>query len=336
MNMTEEFRETANRLFGDFATPERLDAAEAGSLPQDLWDAINDSGFGLVLVPEEQGGIGGGLNEAAAILAAAGEHAVPGPLLELMIGNELLAAVGRELSTKPLALAFATVEVGGGRKVALRDVPWARSASQVLVAGQSGSSAVIAVVPGGDLEMRSEIADAAGEPAARFELPKEVSWLPLPGPGFDAWLARAGLLRAAQMMGSMRWCLDRTVAYTRERRQFGREIGKFQVVQQMMAEMASAVVAANAILDAAIADPGNVTAAAAARSRVGDAVDTVFAHAHQVHGAIGFSHEYVLHFRTRRLMAWRDQFGSVAHWRRVLASQFVGRSADEVWPVIAG
>jgi acyl-CoA dehydrogenase len=336
MDMCNEFRETANRLFADLVTPQQLEGAEAGTLPRELWAAIHESGFGLVLVPEDQGGIGGGLREAAAILAAAGQHAVPGPLLELVLGNELLALTGREPATEPLALAFAAALVDQGQAVLLRDVPWARSASQVLVVGRSDAGTSLAVVSASELEMRSEITDASGEPVARFELPGQTTWHALPGWSFDACLARAGLLRGAQMIGAMRWCLERTTAYTLERKQFGREIAKFQVVQQMMAEMASAVVAANAILDAAIADPGNLALVAAARSRLGDAADVVFTHAHQVHGAIGFSYEYVLHFRTRRLMAWRDQFGTVAHWRRMLAGSFAGKKADEVWPVIAG
>lgn len=334
-DMINEFRETADRLFGDFATPQALEAAEAGTLPLALWDNVNESGFGLVLVPQAQGGIGAGMQEAAAILQAAGEHAVPGPFLELVLGNHLLALAGREPSTAPLALAFAASVVDAGEPLVLRNVPWARGAEQVLVVARTVAGTGLAVVPARQLEVFAEIADASGEPLARFELPAGIKWLALPGQDFDACLRRAGLLRGAQMIGAMRWCLERTTAYTQERKQFGREIGKFQVVQQMMSEMAAAVVAAHAILDAAVADPDDVAMVAAARSRLGDAADIVFALAHQVHGAIGFSYEYVLHFRTRRLMAWRDQFGTVAYWRRVLAGGFSGKKADEVWPVIA-
>jgi acyl-CoA dehydrogenase len=334
--MIHEFRETASRLFGDLATPVALEAAEAGNFPQALWDAVNESGFGLVLVPEAQGGIGASLSEAAAILLAAGEHAVPGPLLELVLGNHLLALAGLPTSCGPLALAFAEGEVRLGQAFVLRNVPWARSARQILVVARSAAGTGLSVVPAQDLELRTELPDASGEPLTRCEIPASTTWLPLPGIDFDACLRRAALLRAAQMMGAMRWCLERATAYTQERKQFGREIAKFQVVQQMMAEMASAVVASHALLDAAIADPDNPAMVAAARSRLGDAADAVFALAHQVHGAIGFSYEYVLHFRTRRLMAWRDQFGSVAHWRRVLARSFAGCQADDIWPVIAG
>jgi acyl-CoA dehydrogenase len=336
MDMTEEFRATADRLFADLATPEVVEAAEGGVFPQAAWNAVQASGFGLVLVPEAQGGIGAGLDGAAAILAAAGGHAAPGPLLEWILGNQLLALVDRPPSDAPLALAFADRTVDADRPVPLRNVPWARAAAQVLVVGRTATGTGLAIVPALALEMRAEIGDASGEPLAHVDLPTDTHWHALAGTDYDAWLRRAAVLRGAQMMGAMRWCLERTTAYTQERKQFGREIGKFQVVQQMMAEMASAVVASHAILDAAIAEPDNRALVAAARSRLGDAADVVFSHAHQVHGAIGFSYEYVLHFRTRRLMAWRDQFGTVAHWRRVLARSFVGRTADEVWPAIAG
>jgi acyl-CoA dehydrogenase len=335
MDMRNEFRESATRLFGDFATPAVLEAAEGGQFPQALWDAVEASGFGLALVAEEQGGIGAGLQEAAAILQAAGEHAVPGPLLESVIGNHLLAIAGREPSAQPLALAFVDALVAPGQAVTVRNVPWAGSALQVLVLARGQSGAMLGVAPAKAVALRPEIGDASGEPSARVELAAGTEWIALPGAEFDGLLRRAALLRGAQMMGAMRWCLERTTAYTQERKQFGREIGKFQVVQQMMAELASAVVAAHAILDAAIAAPDNAMLVAAARSRLADAADTVFALSHQVHGAIGFSYEYVLHFRTRRLMVWRDQFGTTAYWRRALARSFAGRGADAVWPLIA-
>ncbi len=336
MSMTDEFRDTAARLFGDYATLETIEAAEAGTFPQAAWDAINASGFGLVLVPEAQGGVGAGLPEAAAILSAAGEHALPGPLLELVLGNRLLALAAREPTPLPLALAFFDATADAGEPAVLRNVPWAHAADQVLVVGRAGMGARLAIVPGRQLVPGAQTPDASGEPLAKLELPADARWHALAEGDYDAWLRYAGLLRGAQMIGAMRWCLVRTTAYTRERRQFGREIARFQAVQQMVAEMASAVVASNAMLDAAIADPDNLPLVAAARSRLGDAADTVFSLAHQVHGAIGFSHEYTLHLRTRRLMAWRDQFGTVAHWRRVLARGFAGRRADEVWPVVAG
>jgi acyl-CoA dehydrogenase len=329
-----EFQEAAERLFGDLASTDVLEAAEAGAFPQALWEAVTASGFTQVLVPEAQGGVGGSLADGAAVLRAAGAHAVPGPLLETMVGNRLLVAAGLSPSAQPLSLAFTEATVPGERLL-LRAVPWAAEAARRLVVARHRGGARVAVLEAAGDQAGPDVADTTGEPCAGVWVPHDAQWHSLEDGDFDAWLGRAALLRGAQMLGAMRWCLERTTAYTLERRQFGREIAKFQAVQQMMAEMASAVVAGQAMLDAAIAGPDRPALVAAARSRLGDAADVVCAHAHQVHGAIGFSYEYVLHFRTRRLMAWREQFGTVAHWRRVLAQQFAGCSADEVWPALA-
>jgi acyl-CoA dehydrogenase len=55
-----------------------------------------------------------------------------------------------------------------------------------------------------------------------------------------------------------------------------------------------------------------------------------------VHGAIGFTREYSLNYRTRNLIAWRDQYGSVLDWKANLARMFIGVSRDELWPAITG
>ncbi|WP_295374298.1 acyl-CoA dehydrogenase family protein [uncultured Pseudacidovorax sp.] len=334
MDTRNEFHDAADRLFGDLATPDVLESAEAGVFPKPLWDAVSASGFTQVLVPEARGGVGGSLADGSAVLLAAGAHAVPGPLLETMLGNGLLAAAGLASCEQPMSLAF-TEAAASDRELVVRGVPWTEETAKRLVVARRGAKACLGVLGAGAGRNESDATDTTGEPCGRIVLSSTMDWHPLEEGDFDAWLRRAALLRGAQMLGAMRWCLERTTAYTLERRQFGREIAKFQAVQQMMAEMASAFVASQAMLDAAIAAADRPALVAAARSRLGDAADIVCGHAHQVHGAIGFSYEYVLHFRTRRLMAWRDQFGTVAHWRRVLARQFVGRSADEVWPAIA-
>jgi acyl-CoA dehydrogenase len=333
-DMHNEFRDTASRVFGDHVDAKVCEAAEAGQFPQRLWDAIVECGFGLVLVPESQGGIGAGLIEAASILEVAGEHAAPGPLLELILGNALLAAAGLKTSDEPIAVAFATGGATAGHAMAMRNVAWAQTARHVLVVAPKDGAAQVAVLAPGAATIATELEDASGEPMARVQVPADAVWRPLGGLDFDGWLRHAALLRGAQMAGAVRWSFNRTLEYTQERKQFGREIGKFQVVQQMAAELASSVIAAQAMLDAALDAPDDIALVSAARSRMGDTADTVFAIAHQVHGAIGFSYEYALHFRTRRLMAWRDQFGTVAYWRRILARGLAGRRADDIWPLL--
>ena len=121
--------------------------------------------------------------------------------------------------------------------------------------------------------------------------------------------------RAALMSGALQHILAITVEYARERIQFGRAIGQFQAVKQELAILAGECAAAQTASDAAAAaldaaEGGEALAVAVAKMRVGEAAGRGSKVAHQVHGAIGFTHEHELHYRTRRLWAWRDEIGS--------------------------
>ena len=122
--------------------------------------------------------------------------------------------------------------------------------------------------------------------------------------------------------------LELTVAYAKERVQFGRPIGKFQAVQQQIAVLATHVAASRAAVEAAIDAAARGPAffeIAAAKARVGEAAGIAAGIAHQVHGAIGFTHEHALHRSTRRLWSWRDEFGAEHEW-----SAWIGNVAARV------
>ncbi|MEY2927582.1 MAG: hypothetical protein RL367_2059 [Pseudomonadota bacterium] len=167
-----------------------------------------------------------------------------------------------------------------------------------------------------------------------------------PGPILETIIARASLqddkahqaaalLNAARITGAIRWVFERTAAYATQRVQFGKPLGKQQAVQQMLALLADHMLAATAITDAAAADP-SPRLIAATRARLGEASDCAIEVGHQVHGAIGFTRDYALNYRTRNLMAWRDQFGSVLEWKAKLGALFVGVARDDFWPAITG
>ena len=66
--------------------------------------------------------------------------------------------------------------------------------------------------------------------------------------------------------------------------------------------------------------------------RTGEAATRGTAIAHQVHGAIGFTHEHALHFATRRLWAWREEFGTDAQWAAELGRAAIHARATGFWP----
>ncbi len=75
-------------------------------------------------------------------------------------------------------------------------------------------------------------------------------------------------------------------------------------------------------------------AAAVAKIRAGEAAGKVSEIAHQVHGAIGFTHEHSLHHLTRRLWSWRDEFGIESDWSVELGRAVAARGPAALWPLL--
>jgi acyl-CoA dehydrogenase len=149
--------------------------------------------------------------------------------------------------------------------------------------------------------------------------------------------------RAMQMAGALEAILELAVHYANERVAFARPIGKFQAVQHNLArlagETAAAVAAAGSAADtiarASSIDEAVLLEAAAAKIRVGEAAGEGAAIAHQVFGAIGFTQEHTLHRFTRRLWAWRDDFGNESAWAVKLGNLVAAKGADGLWPMLA-
>jgi len=141
------------------------------------------------------------------------------------------------------------------------------------------------------------------------------------------------------MAGALEAALALSTRYANDRVQFGRPIAKFQAVQQQMALLAEQAAAASVAVESAAivvaADrPSAALAIAAAKIRAGEAAGKVAEIAHQVHGAIGFTHEHSLHRLSRRLWSWRDEFGTEALWSRELGRAVIAAGAAALWPTI--
>lgn len=141
----------------------------------------------------------------------------------------------------------------------------------------------------------------------------------------------AALLAAAQMVGAMEAIEALTIDYTLQRRQFGREISRFQAVQNLVAVMVEEIRAARIAVQAAFVGPvagASEQSAALAKIRAGMASVQVAANAHAVHGAIGVSEEYVLHHHTRRLRTWRLAHGGEGWWAGKLGGWAISTDRD--------
>lgn len=296
--------ETTERLFADHVRKATLDAAEAGEFPSDLWARFHAAGLHLVGAP----GSGAGLPDLFGVLRVAGRHAVPLPLAEILLAGVVGA---------PSERGFTTIATDGV-------APWARAASRVLtVDGRIGTD--FACVAN---------ANIAGEPRDEVTLRDETN-IAVP----DDLGELLALSRTALMAGALERILDESIAYATEREQFGRPIAKFQAVQHNLAVLAGEVAAACCANDGAVAACGTARFAAhvaAAKARVGEAAGVGAEIAHQVHGAMGFTHEHRLHHFTRRLWAWRDEHGREAVWQARLGRRVAAGGADGVWEFLVG
>lgn len=136
---------------------------------------------------------------------------------------------------------------------------------------------------------------------------------------------RAAVGKCAEMTGAAQRILEMTVAYAKERIQFGRRIGSFQAVQHHCANMLVDVEASRFITyQAAWKLAGGYSCArdvAIAKSWVGDACRRVYSSGHQVHGAIGFTWDHDLHLYTRRIRTAEVQFGDADFHREAISRE---------------
>lgn len=336
-------RESASRLFRDYVTPTLLAAVERGDWPATLWDAIEEAGLPTALLPEDAGGYGVPISEALSILSEAGRAGLPVPLAESMLAGWLLSGVGLPVPDGPLALIADPLLVlepsGSGWHVtgSAKGVVWGRAAvaAAVLVMVQEQPFVVLlrshawTVLPATNI---------AGEPRDTLcfdiSLPAEMVARSMSGIGPLQLRAAGAVTRSLMMAGALQRMTEMTVHYVGERRQFGKPIGRFQAVQQNLAVLASQAAAATAAADLgvqAFADGLDLPAMAVAKSRAGEAAGIGAAIAHQIHGAIGFTHEHSLHYLTRRLWAWRDEYGGEAEWNLLLGRHLAEAGADRLW-----
>ncbi len=325
-------RETATRLFQDLCEPAALRAAEGGVWQESSWRAIEEAGLPKALAPESGGGQGLSFADAMVIVRAAGWFALPLPLPETMLAAWLLGRAGWNVPDGPMTSAFGDDvtlnqnERGCFPRGRAPRVPWAREHTAIVAMDDTGR---VTIAPRDDCKFEP------GENIAREPRDTVVLGGRTDGAGTARldWLqlrAVGAALRTQQIAGALERVLEMTTQYALDRTQFGRPIGKFQAVQQNLAVLAGQTAAAGAAADMAAEAVGEtiqLLPIAAAKARCGEAAGIGAAIAHQVHGAIGFTHEHSLHFLTKRLWSWRDEFGNETVWNR-----FTGRHMAKLGP----
>lgn len=339
-------KDTAGRLFGDLCERALLERADQGHWPEALWTAAQDAGLADAIDPEGDGQTLLPLSTLAIIIRALGEFSVPLPIAETLLAQRHLAIAGLEIPPGSLTIApphgQAQLECVDGvwsLSAQLRRVPWGRSARAIVLEAQYGEGTMLVCLQ--DVQPTHLNVNLANEPRDDFVLDRHTipSACVAAQPKASRGLALEGaLFRTLQMVGSLGRILGLTVQYSMERVQFGRAIAKFQAIQHQVAAMATHAAAAAAAAEAAVNSADERRAEfeiMAAKLRASEAVGVCCRVAHQVHGAMGFTHEHALHFFTRRLMSWRDEYGSESQCAEWIGTEIQRLGGAKLWSYIS-
>ncbi len=338
--------ETAARIFADLADPQDINKARDDGWKAALWQALADNGLTLAWVPEEQGGAGAELADGFAVLGVAGRYAVAVPLAETLLAGWLLTHAGLKSPEGAMSVAPArpgdtiTLNADGTLSGRARAVPFAREAKHLAVL--AGSSVALVETTACRLSDGTNLASEASN-TVTFDRVAPLAVAPAKGIDQTALMLMGCVVRSVQTAGALEAILDMTVRYANERVAFERPIAKFQAVQHNLARLAGEVAAAmtaahsaaDAIAHAEKFDDAIFLEATAAKIRSAEAAQEGAAIAHQVHGAIGFTSEHILHRYTLRMLAWRDDFGNESHWAAALGNKIAARGVDDFWPLVA-
>jgi alkylation response protein AidB-like acyl-CoA dehydrogenase len=308
---------------------------------------LAERGWTGIAIPEEHGGQGLGLVELCAITEELGYAVAAVPYLGTTTAALVIQHEGTEQQREDWLSHLASGELRGattftGDRV---PVPGAADASLLVVGDPHGGPAALYAPGAGIAESVRAIDPTRGHgripiPALdpEEELNQRGEWLggtPTPtGPGFD----RAAIAVSAELVGVTQRALDLTVAYVKERRQFGVPVGSFQAVQHGAAQMLRDVAMARVLTynaawtaDAIVSTEDDAerarlqaelpVAAAMAKAAASDAGRTVTAAAVQLHGGIGFTWEADVHWLLKRAQVDAALLGGAGHHRHRIATR---------------
>lgn len=354
--------ETVAQALGDF--PALTEPDPSNALDGPVWDALAGLGLFSLLVPEEHGGVNLSIADLAPSIEALGAGLAPPLIASSLVATEVLKREGTPaqkdrhlplIASGKLSIAIASAEAGRGNDprhagVSLRDgrltgtkiaVAGAYRADAMLVVASGRSGPVVVLVasdaPGVAIGAHEDIDASASLCRVTFD---DVAI------GLDQVIGQSGIatleclidlgatVHAGMAMGIAAIMLDRSVAYAREREQFGQPIGAFQAIKHRCADLAVAVEAGKATAHFAFWACGEDAAersiaASSAKAYCGEIACNACNDAIQIHGGMGFTWEMGLHRFLRRAQVIEHAVGNRNwHYERVVERTLALRAGD--------
>jgi alkylation response protein AidB-like acyl-CoA dehydrogenase len=364
-----QLRDQARKFLAEKCSPKAVRVVLDGKAPYDkeLWKGLAEMGFLGVAIPEEFGGAGAGHLELCVIAEEMGRANAPVPFSSTVyLAAEALLIAGSDAQKKKWLPAIASGEAigtlalfegkgnpspkaikltaaNGALSGVKKPVPDGAIADFAVVAARTGSSGrdsdislFIVDLKAGGVEVKSltNLDPTRGQAEITF---KNAKAEPLGAAG-EGWgiitqvLDRAAVLTAFEQVGGSDRALEMGRDYALDRIAFGRQIGSFQAIKHMLADMyVSATLARSNSYYGAWALSTNASelpeAAAAARISATQAFQHCSKNNIQVHGGMGFTWEFDCHMYYRRANALALGLGSLSYWEDQLIDRMRKKNA---------
>jgi alkylation response protein AidB-like acyl-CoA dehydrogenase len=327
----------------------------------EMWQEMAGLGWMGLAFPDKYGGSDMSFLDLAILLEEMGRACLPGPYFSsvvlsgftiLDIGSEEQKAAympkiasGQKIFTLALTEASASYEADGIETKAVAEgdnyivsgtklfVPDANVADYMLVVAKTAKGFTIFIVDAKSAGISHTVLKTIAEDKLcevvfdKVKVPKDS----ILGEADKGWeeveriIQRAAVAKCCEMVGCIQQALDMTVEYSKDRKQYGKPIGSFQVIQHYCADMATDVdgTRLSAYKAAWMLSEGLPCKleVSIAKAWAGEACQRVMALAHQIHGAIGVTIDHDLQYYTRRAKAAEVTFGDASFHREVVAKE---------------
>lgn len=309
----EQFAASLDKLLGDADMPSVIRSWSSGRTGPGtaLWRELAEVGVFGLLVPERFGGVEAGPVDLVVAFERLGYHGVPGPLVESAAAAPvLLEAVDGQQFLPQLCSGdlLATVAMEP-------HVPFALDADLAgLVLRADGAVVHESVVADGPMS-------SVDQARRLFTV---TDGRPLGGVSVQRAFDLGALACAAQLCGAGRWLLDTATEHVKQRKQYGRELGQFQAVKHLLADVATQLELARPLLHGAAIAVSTAQEAApdvsAAKVAAADAAYLAARTCLQLHGAVGYTAEHDSGLWLTKVRALLGAWGTQAYHRERVAA----------------
>jgi alkylation response protein AidB-like acyl-CoA dehydrogenase len=323
-------RRTARDQLAERSRPERVrELAEAGRHDEELWRELSELGWPGIAIAEEHGGQGLGQIELSILCEELGRAVAAVPFLPTVLASTVIehgeSPRARERWLPGLAAGEVIGALGAERE----------GTAELVIGGAEASVLVLVDEEGNGRALAAEEAETS--PLSSIDPTRSAARVSAPeGAGEPLGDVCAGLGRAlvsvsAELVGVCDRALEMTVAYVKERKQFGVPVGAYQAVShrcaQMLLETEKARATTASASWAAGADPERLAEGAAmAKAAASAAGREVTASAIQAHGGIGFTWEADVHWLYKRAQIDAALLGGASRQRARIAEILGGRA----------